>query len=639
MKYWNSNPFNIRQESLSIKDGALDFAGRHREVSEAFLVGDSPSLWLGRIISSRRLRLFFILFLLFFTILFTRLVYLQFIKSGDYVSLAEGNRLRLEFIQPVRGIIFDRFSVPLVENIATFSLFFNPNDFKAQPAQREEIRKILSGLAFDEREADEILASESYLWQPVKENLEYETAIKLMLQTVELSSLRIEVDPQRKYPDDSALAHLLGYTSRITPEEKDEYLGLGYQLTEKVGRVGLEEFYQTELRGIPGKKQSEVDSLGRETNVIASEPAMAGDNIFLSLDIGLQRQIYKTLAARVPAKAGAVIALDPNNGKIRALVSWPTYDNNQFSLGLSQDYYQKLLDNPLKPFINRALSGEYPSGSTVKLIMAVAGLEEGLITKATSILSLGGVWYDKWFFPDWKAGGHGRTNLIKALAESVNTYFYYLALEEFEGHRGLGLDKILHYYRKFGLGHVLGIDLAGEKSGFLPSQQWKEEVKDEPWYPGDTLHLAIGQGDLLVTPLQVAVYTSVIANGGTLYRPSLLEKIANPETGEIKTVQPEIIREKLATEKSIGIVAEGMREAVLSGSARGIDLAGIRVAGKTGTAEVGGNKSPHAWFTGYLPYENPGLVLTVLVENGGEGSETAVPIARDIAGWYAENRF
>ena len=212
---------------------------------------------------------------------------------------------------------------------------------------------------------------------------------------------------------------------------------------------------------IPEKKQSEVDSLGRETNVIASEPAMAGDNIFLSLDIGLQRQIYKTLAARVPAKAGAVIALDPNNGKIRALVSWPTYDNNQFSLGLSQDYYQKLLDNPLKPFINRALSGEYPSGSTVKLIMAVAGLEEGLITKATSILSLGGVWYDKWFFPDWKAGGHGRTNLIKALAESVNTYFYYLALEEFEGHRGLGLDKILHYYRKFGLGHVLGIDLAG----------------------------------------------------------------------------------------------------------------------------------------------------------------------------------
>lgn len=624
---------------MNIKDGELDFTGRQKEVSEAFLVGDSPSLWLGRIISGRKMRLFFIFFLLFFVILFFRLINLQLVKSGDYISLAEGNRLRLEFIKPIRGIIFDRFGVPLVENIATFSLFFNPNDFKAHPVQAERIKEILSGLELNEDKITEVLTSESYLWQPVKENLEYESAMKLMLQTADLGSLKIEVDPQRKYLTDSALAHLLGYTSRITAEEKDKYLKQGYQLTEKIGRVGVEEFYQTELRGIPGKKQTEVDSLGRETKVIAEEAAVAGDNMFLSLDIGLQQEIYKSLKARIPGQAGAVVAMDPNNGKIRALVSWPTYDNNQFSLGLSQDYYQKLLNNPLKPFINRVISGEYPSGSTVKLIMAVAGLEENLITKTSSILSLGGVWYDKWFFPDWKAGGHGRTNVIKALAESVNTYFYYLALEEFEGHSGLGLDKILYYYRKFGLGRVLGINLSGEQAGFLPTKEWKEDVKDEPWYPGDTLHLAIGQGDLLVTPLQVAAYTGVIANKGILYRPQLLEKITNPQTGQVRDVEPEIIRSKLATEKSIGIVAEGMREAVVNGSARGINLEQVEIAGKTGTAEVGGDQNPHAWFTGYFPYENPSLVLTVLVENAGEGSEMAVPIARDIARWYADNRF
>ena len=632
------DPFLIPSSSAKMKEGSLGGSSFDHEVSETFLVGQRPAIWLGSLVSQRRLKWFIFGLIFLFLVLGGRLFHLQILEGPAFRGLAEGNRLRWEFIASQRGIFFDRFGVPLVENVATFSLLFYPSEFRQSLDAPEQLQLLLAPLALTENQISDLLKNDSYLPVAVKENLSYEQALDLMIKVQPFSYLEVVVDPQRKYRGQSALAHLLGYTSRITPEEKDDFLKKGYQLTEKVGRTGLEEYYQEILRGIPGQREIEIDAYGQELKVIAEQAPASGQNLVLSIDAGLQEAIYQSLKARLPRRGAAVVALDPRSGQLRALVSWPTFDNNQFSSALSEADYQSLIQNSLHPLFNRAIAGEYPSGSTIKLIIGLAALKEGLISKNSYINSVGGVWYDQWFFPDWKSGGHGYTNIIKALAESVNTFFYYLALEEFDGHQGLGLAKIVSYFTRFGLGEPLGINLPGERPGFVPTTAWKEAAKNEPWYPGDTLHLVIGQGDLLVTPLQVAAFTAAVANGGTLYRPQLVEKMVSAD-GEETGMPPIIIRENIASVADTQVIKEGMRSAVTAGSARGLGGLGATVAAKTGTAESPGeNKLPHAWLTAFLPADDPELVLTVLVENGGEGSEAAAPIAREVFDWYIKNR-
>lgn len=632
------DPFLIPQAAAKKREGSLSATAFDHEVSETFLVGRVGALWLGRLVGQNRLRwLIFLLFLLFL-ILYGRLGYLQLIRGSTFRDLAEGNRLRREVILPQRGIFFDRWGVPLVKNIATFSFFFYPNEFRQAKEPPDKFKAILQAVGVNESQIAALLDSQSFLPILVKENLGYEQALALMLKIQNLNYLKVIIDPQREYLAQAAVAHLLGYTSRITAEEKDDFLKKGYQLTEKVGRTGLEEYYQEILRGEPGGQEIEVDAYGQESKVIATKEAVNGQNLILSIDAGLQAAIFKSLKGRFPNKGGAVVALDPRSGKLRALVSWPTFDSNQFSSSLSEADYQSLVQNPLEPLFNRAIAGEYPSGSTIKLIIGVAGLAEGLITKNSYINSVGGVWYDQWFFPDWKSGGHGYTNIIKALAESVNTFFYYLALDEFDGHRGLGLEKMVSYFTRFGLGEKLGLNLSGERPGFVPTRAWKESVKNELWYPGDTLHLAIGQGDLLVTPLQVAAFTGAVANGGTLYRPQLVEKQVSAG-GEETIIKPEVLAKNLAGSEDFQLVREGLRSAVTAGSARFLADLPVKAAAKTGTAQVANeNKLPHAWATVFLPAENPELVLTVLIENGGEGSEMAIPVAKEVLSWYIQNR-
>ncbi|MCX6785545.1 MAG: penicillin-binding protein 2 [Candidatus Komeilibacteria bacterium] len=634
------DPFIIPGAAPDKRQGTITDQSFASEVSEAFLVGEN-TLWLGRLFSPVKLRALLAIVVLFFLILGGRLFYLQVLAGSHFRGLAENNRLKVEILPAARGIIFDRFSVPLVANIPTFSLFFQPMVYQSHltAAQKEALQAfLLSDLNLSTSSVAALVKTESYLPVPLKENLSYEEALKTMLKIKEFSPLKIIIDPKRQYRANTALGNLLGYASRITPAEKDKYLALNYQLTDRVGRVGLEEYYQDKLHGQDGQKQIEVDAFGRENKIVAEQPPENGQNLILSIDAGLQEKIYQTLKSQVPGRAGAVVAMDPRNGHVRALVSWPTFDGNLFSQGISMDNYQSLLADPLKPLYNRAIAGEYPSGSTIKLIMSLAGLEESVINQNTQVNSVGGVWYDKWFFPDWKAGGHGLTNVIKALSESVNTFFYYLALDNLDGHHGLGLDRMVSYFTRFGLGKVLGIDLGGERSGFVPTKQWKEQTKGEAWYPGDTLHLAIGQGDLLVTPLQVAFYTGVIANGGTLYQPQLVEKIINPKTSTETAIEPCVLAKGLGSRDNLAIVASGLRAAVTSGSARGLNLVGAAVAAKTGTAQANSNQQPHAWATAFLPYDNPELVLTVLVENGGEGSGVAIPVARDVLTWYVQNR-
>ncbi|MCK4554296.1 penicillin-binding protein 2, partial [Candidatus Parcubacteria bacterium] len=283
------------------------------------------------------------------------------------------------------------------------------------------------------------------------------------------------------------------------------------------------------------------------------------------------------------------------------------------------------------------ISGEYPSGSTIKPVIAAAALEEGIISEHTSFTSVGGIKVGQWFFPDWRAGGHGITDVRRAIAESINTFFYYIG----GGHqdfKGLGIDRIYKYGELFGLNAQLGIDLAGEVSGFLPTKKWKEETKGERWYIGDTYHLSIGQGDILVTPLQVANYTSVFANGGALYRPHLVKQILSGGDKVFKEVEPVIIRDNFIGDYNIEIVRQGMRRTVTAGSARSLQSVPVAVAGKTGTAQWSSKKNHHAWFTGFAPYDNPEVVITILVEEGGEGSDVAVPIAKEFLEWYFGNR-
>ena len=329
---------------------------------------------------------------------------------------------------------------------------------------------------------------------------------------------------------------------------------------------------------------------------------------------------------------GSIIALDPRSGAIRALVNYPAYDPNAFSQPGKFSESTVFFGDERQPLFNRAISGSYAPGSTIKPLIAAAGLQEGVITRNTSFLSTGGINIGIWSFPDWKSGGHGQTNVTKAIAESVNTFFYLLAGGD-ENIKGLGVEKITEYLSAFSWGKTTGIDLPNEAEGFLPSAEWKKEVKDERWYIGDTYHLGIGQGDVLVTPLQVAVGTAAIANGTTVYQPFIVaDKVAqNSSRTEHKT--------KIPINKShIQTVQEGMRQAVLEGSARRLSSLPLAVAGKTGTAQfAGGIENTHAWFTSFAPYDTPELTVTVLLEKGGKGDEHAVPIAQEIWQWWHEH--
>jgi len=368
--------------------------------------------------------------------------------------------------------------------------------------------------------------------------------------------------------------------------------------------------------------------------------AQDGFNLMLAIDLDLQakaEEVTKTYLEKNKFKRASVIIMDPQTGEVRALVSLPAYNNNSFAAGISQEEYDKFLNDPNRPLFNRSISGEFPSGSTIKPIFAAGALQEGIINEKTSFLSNGGLRIGEWFFPDWKAGGHGVTDVRKAIALSVNTFFYYIG-GGYGDFKGMGLNGLVKYSKLFGLGEKTGIDLNGESSGFVPTSAWKEKVKNEPWYIGDTYHFAIGQGDVLVTPLQVANYTATIANGGTLYQPHLVSKIMNSNNQVIQNIEPKIIRKNFIDTANLNIVREGMRQTVTVGSGRYLNSLPVTMAGKTGTAQWSTQKEPHAWFIGFAPYENPELSISILVEEGIEGSAVAVPIAYDIFNWYFSNK-
>ncbi|HLD81622.1 MAG TPA: penicillin-binding protein 2, partial [Patescibacteria group bacterium] len=485
----------------------------------------------------------------------------------------------------------------------------------------------------------------------IKENLNYDSAVMLNIKSISLPGVVFQTNYNREYltvnndgsvqpnTQNNSTAHILGYIGTITEEEFKNINTDNYLLDDKIGKTGIEYSYEDILRGTMGQKQVEVDALGKEKKTIAQDDQIPGKNIFLTIDsesqLKLERVLRELMAERKKERASA-IAMDPNDGSIIAMVSLPSFNNNDFSGGISQKAYQALLENPNRPLFNRSVAGTYPSGSTIKPIIATAALNEGIITPNTTVYSTGGIRINQWFFPDWKAGGHGPTNLRSSLAWSVNTYYYYIG-GGYEGFEGLGVQRLGAYMSEFQLGKKLGIDVPSEAAGFIPSKEWKEQTKNESWYIGDTYHMAIGQGDLLVTPLQVATWTSFFANKGTVYKPHFL--FATAEEGyEPQYAETAVLNSNFVPENHVEQVRQGLRDTVVWGSAQRLNTLKVPAAGKTGTAQWHSDpeRDPHSWFTAFAPFDDPEVVITVLVEEGGEGSDLALEVSKRFLMWYFE---
>lgn len=589
------------------------------------------SLFVGRVFHRQRFLVAAIIPILVLTGLGFRASWMQVVQGAEYRSKAESNRLREQSILPRRGIIRDRQGRILADNIPRFQVTLTPLEL---PHAQEEMDSALGraarilGLSIVDLQslaaATSTARDETYA---ISEHVSYEQAMAFAIALPELPGFDLQVAARRRYPfsgEIQSLSHVLGYVGKLTQDELDANRGNGYVRADEIGKTGLERSYESLLRGQKGSRTSEVDARGRIKALVGEHPPVDGTDVRLSLDLDLQRASEQALReALTTAKVtkGAVVAMDPRDGSVLALVSWPAYDDNLFSGGVSSTAYKALIENPDQPLFPRVWAGTYPSGSTVKIVVAAAALAEQVITPATTIFSSGGIRVGPWFFPDWKAGGHGSVNVRGAIAWSVNTFFYTVG-GGYESLVGLGVDRLTDWYRRFGLGSKTGIDLPGEGSGFVPSQKWKEETKGERWFVGDTYNLSIGQGDLLVTPIQVAAYTSAIANGGFKVTPRL----------EIPDVAPTstLTGDRLASADIIATVRQGMRENVTYGSGRALADMPVPVSGKTGTAQWHSEKNFHAWFTSYAPSENPEIVVTVLLEEGGEGSAVSVPVAKKI---------
>lgn len=587
---------------------------------------------------------------LLLALLAVRVGFLQLGKGRDYLLAAENNRFRY-YAQPAqRGIIYDRNGEALVENKPSFSISIAPRDVLPHPVLRQKIMGLLN---IPMEEMDALLAIPSILDQEsivLKENISYEDVVRIRVGASDIPGLFVQHTSYRSYALDraSSLSHVLGYVGKMSAQEwedisqhlenaRDRF----YEPTDAIGKQGIEKSYEQVLRGVFGKTQVEVDARGQHVRQITSVHAIAGESVILTLDLGIQEELERIMRAwmeRLKKTRASAVAIDPRNGEVLGLISLPGFDSNQFARSIPREMFNTLLQDPDRPLFQRAIAGQYPPGSTIKPFVASAALQEGIITPSTAFLSTGGIWMSRWFFKDWLAGGHGLTDVRKAIADSVNTFFYIIG-GGYKDHEGLGPERISAYLQQFGFGSKTGIDLPGEGSAFIPTPAWKKETRKEPWYIGDTYNFSIGQGDLLVTPLQLAAGISAVANGGTLYRPHLVRGIAQDGAVPERLVELQtILNAHMVDPQHLQVIREGMRRTTVSGSARSLGTLPVAVAGKTGTAQWNHNQSPHAWFESFAPYENPRIALVVMVEEGAEGSAISAGIAREFYAWWAKNR-
>ncbi|MFA6184260.1 MAG: penicillin-binding protein 2 [Parcubacteria group bacterium] len=603
------------------------------EIADTVLLSGSEVARIEIPFNKSLLNIFWFFIVLTLTLLFSRTAYLAIAKGEHYQAVAKENRLRVSYVTAPRGKIFDRFGNTLVYNIPSLDLIIDARgldkEFNFSSETLDEIKKIFPN-RFGEIFENLKNKNEDDKFILLLKNISQKEALLVTENYQKLPGVQVTKTAIRDYTDSLIFSNIIGYEGKIKKEELID--NPDYLMTDSIGKKGLEKYYEKNLRGIPGKTNVEVDSMGHVVRELGATNPVPGGDLILNIDSQLQKKIFDSLSGMLEKeglKAGAALALDPRNGAVLAMVSVPSFDNNLFAQGISNDDYSKLLNDENKPMFNRAISGEYAPGSTFKPMMASAALTEGVINENTQIESRGSINVGGWSFGDWKA--HGFTDVRRAIAVSSDVFFYSIG-GGYGGVRGMGISNIKKYANLFGYGEASGIDTTGEVAGFIPTEEWKEKTFGEKWFVGNTYHASIGQGYITATPLQIANSVAVVANGGTLYRPRLVSQIK--ETDKTIYNKAEIIRSSFIKSDILKVVREGMRMTVTEGTAQLLKDLPVEAAGKTGTAQFGSEKKTHGWFVSFAPYQNPEIVLVILVEGQKEEGYNAVPVTNEVYNWY-----
>lgn len=557
-------------------------------------------------------------------ILCIRLWDLQILEGDKYRRLSEENRLRILKTSPIRGIIYDRNGSPLVQNKPFFSvsLLLDKN-------RHVDIDKLSKLLEIDIHQIEQKIQKNKSLFIPIKlkQGLSFEEVARIESRRSDFPGLFIETEISREYLYGKTAAHVVGYLGKINSFQVDSPNLKKLPPDAFIGQWGIERLHDDVLRGQSGERIVEVDAMGRQLRLIQDVPPVIGSDIKLSIDINVQKAAEEAFGD----KSGALIALNPNSGEIIAMVSLPSFDPNQFSRGITPKQWNSIINDRKKPMLNRAIQSQYPPGSIFKIITAVAALEEGVIEPFTKINCTGGLNYGRWSFGCWKKGGHGSVDMHRAIVESCDVYFYEIG-------KRLGIEKINKYALLFGLGKETGLDMSPlkERKGLIPTADWKRERLNLPWYLGDTFISAIGQGFVTMTPIQAAMMISTIANGGYIYKPTLV--IGDHEPLRKINIRPQTL--SFIANALAGVVNEP------NGTAQSSKSLMTKIAGKTGTAQViakgkrvaGEHFKDHAWFVAYAPFENPEIAVAAFVEHGGSGGAVAAPIAKRVIEAYMESK-
>lgn len=582
-----------------------------------------------------------------FSILFMRLFYLQIMKGEEFLRLSENNSIRLESILAPRGLIFDTEGKLLVDNRPSFDLRIIPRN--AKPI-RQTLKKLARYTDIPEEDLSEKIRENnglsSYKAILLKQDIGRDAMASIEVHKFDLPGVVLDIRPVRHYINGQHAAHLIGYLGEINAKELQGGNFADCRGGDFIGRFGAEKTYEDLLRGKRGGRQVEVDVRGQVVKALRTVSATPGQNLYLSLDYALQKKAEELLQDRV----GAVVAMDPMTGYILVMASSPTFDQNTFVSGMSREEWADLISNPEHPMTNRVIQAEYPPASTYKIVTATAGLEEGVIDLETTHRCPGYYALGDRVFRCWKRGGHGEVNVVRAIAESCDVFFYKVGEE-------IGVDTLASYARMFRLGERTGVHLDNESKGLIPTSEWKKKRIGESWQKGETLNVAIGQGFNLTTPMQMLVLTSAVANGGTLYQPQVIRRVETADGVEVKNIDPVVTGRLTIDSQTMDIVKRGLWEAVNTkgGTARGIKLKEYPISGKTGTAQLVTSKEPetgktekkdgssdqnlpHAWFVAYAPSEDPRIAVAVIVEHGEHGSTAAAPIAKELIKTYLEKQ-
>lgn len=557
-----------------------------------------------------------------------RLWQLQVRDGPRYLELSQDNRTRSILLHPARGLIYDRNGKLLANNVPSFNLYVELKDVKDREAL---IQKLVEYLEIDASEVSETIRTRgSRTRKKLKGGLTLREAALIESHRLDLPGVVVQPEFQRNNPQGPYAAHVIGYVGEVSERQMSKKGFEGLRQGSIVGQYGVEHEYDYLLRGQAGSKLIEVDALGHEKRTISVDKPQAGHDLYLTIDFDLQQLAEELLGV----EAGAIVALDPKTGETLALASRPSFDPNALSRGLSSKVWQNILQDTRHPLTNRAIQGLYPPGSTFKIIMAAAALETNAVDISDTIQCGGRFRFGRRTYRDWKASGHGTVNLHKAMTHSCDVYFYKM------GHR-LGIETIAKYSRLFGLGKKTGIDLPSERPGIVPSAEWKKKARGEPWYPGETISVSIGQGFVTVTPIQMAQVIATISNNGVAHQPQLIRGVRRRNTGQIETwPKPQATRLGLNPTFVEGI-QRSLASVVSEGTARRANSPLVTVAGKTGTSQVVALRTDkekdipkkfrdHAWFVSYAPFENPQIAVAVLAEHSGHGGSAAAPLAREL---------